>query len=728
MCCKTIATALCHVLPEKEDCQVTIIDSALLNVGCGICDITITASKDTVGCDIFVDFDNNLSSSCAIVCEGSSRLANINFCIINIPIISSFKLIKARNDSLIIFNVGVEVPQNKFVNDILLGMTLVYVGGGSVQISQMHLANLNFFSNPIQISNFEQFVIAESTFVDISIKSSSFITFLNESSFDQKSLLINSTNFTRVNAIDNQPSVLSSTVGLIFNICDSFFISCNANDRKGSAMEFHNSVSISIAGCTFIGSLMLNSASSSLSFLPYPQELSAGQYFEEEEYASCGWSHSLVYIFNAKCSCTNTRFLFSERGALAVSESNLNITNCTFAGNSALDNDFPHIRHNILCESHSEIQLSSLSSGDGTHNKVDNYDVPFSTSLWLLQNNCEVHSALSEDIPSLYFVPLITQASYSTNPADSSSYKLMVNGSSFFPCGIRVALRCGNDSPENWVNISSFALDNENTITASISPAQFKCKLQHLKKSSEKNTPTLSVALIYPTSLLMDTVQKLPSTLSSSTSKYDSDFSQIDFLVTPFVPLSTSLTKSFPWYFVVIPVGSITFIVIIIATIVAIVRWKRRSDEETDQIVTLGSEALFDVKEVTHKELRKMNRKKLKKLPNLITSESSTVTSSSYSSSEESYSTIDSADSEHLQSSDEGNFSEEVDENELGFKEKKAQDISSRTLEQKSSGNFLTHFFKTNFRFMRKKDQYSLLGLDEHNSCSPYGSFETTIN
>ncbi|KAK2954065.1 hypothetical protein BLNAU_11028 [Blattamonas nauphoetae] len=136
----------------------------------------------------------------------------------------------------------------------------------------------------------------------------------------------------------------------------------------------------------------------------------------------CGWNSGVVRIVNRKTKFTHSSFSsVSSFGALFLDSSDVTLTNCSFADNTAGHASFPSANRNILCSS------TTLTVTDG--------DWTAPESLWMNDEDCIVKGDWA-DRDTFLFVPTLSASSSSTFNKIMNTFTVEIKGSTLFPCGL----------------------------------------------------------------------------------------------------------------------------------------------------------------------------------------------------------------------------------------------------------------------------------------------------
>ncbi|KAK2957025.1 hypothetical protein BLNAU_8100 [Blattamonas nauphoetae] len=145
-----------------------------------------------------------------------------------------------------------------------------------------------------------------------------------------------------------------------------------------------------------------------------------------EDVSICGWSRGFIELIETDTELNGVTLKGIEVGGIWMRGGKLNVTAGVFSQNGPSITDFPSARQNIHCEGEGMLVIDSLAKGDGTKNHP---------SAWIDATDCLM--AGDEDIiEAPLFIPTLLPNSSSSFNSSSNQYRIVVVGSSLFPCGL----------------------------------------------------------------------------------------------------------------------------------------------------------------------------------------------------------------------------------------------------------------------------------------------------
>ncbi|KAK2943752.1 hypothetical protein BLNAU_21322 [Blattamonas nauphoetae] len=220
---------------------------------------------------------------------------------------------------------------------------------------------------------------------------------------------------------------------------------------------------------------MLLSASNSTVYLSQCKLSGTKQMSQTNEEEICGWSTGFVSLDNCTTTLTGSSFSHFGNGAIAMKDGKLEIDSSSFKENNPHLSDFPSLHRNIVCVGNGLIEISTLSGGDGSTDKLP--------SGWMkMEDDCSVLSDLVEP-NEVFFIPSITKNVVGYDKK-TKLFDLKIEGELLIPCGLSLEVfevvngTAKNStqvdpltlSPKNWTE-SSFSITlNETTLLNSLAP------------------------------------------------------------------------------------------------------------------------------------------------------------------------------------------------------------------------------------------------------------------
>ncbi|KAK2950696.1 hypothetical protein BLNAU_14367 [Blattamonas nauphoetae] len=140
----------------------------------------------------------------------------------------------------------------------------------------------------------------------------------------------------------------------------------------------------------------------------------------------CLWESGVLKLVSSKTKIKQTYLTHLSQGAINVKGGNLKIEGGIFHNNNPHSSSFPSLRRNILCSEGGEIEIGSLSGGDG---KADH------PHLWLSSSDCLV-SGEDVNVDAPFFIPTLSSSSTSKLNKKEKAFSLTIHGITLIPCSL----------------------------------------------------------------------------------------------------------------------------------------------------------------------------------------------------------------------------------------------------------------------------------------------------
>ncbi|KAK2945990.1 hypothetical protein BLNAU_19066 [Blattamonas nauphoetae] len=140
----------------------------------------------------------------------------------------------------------------------------------------------------------------------------------------------------------------------------------------------------------------------------------------------CEWDTGILNLVNSTTAITSTHLTHLSQGAVNMKRGNLTIRTSSFDSNTPHSSSFPSLRQNIRCSEGGEIEVGSLSGGDG---KTDH------PHLWLSHEDCSL-SGDDVNVNAPFFVPTLSSSSTSKLNKTEKAFSLSIAGSTLIPCSL----------------------------------------------------------------------------------------------------------------------------------------------------------------------------------------------------------------------------------------------------------------------------------------------------
>eukprot|EP00770_Monocercomonoides_exilis_P012590 MONOS_12533.1-p1 / transcript=MONOS_12533.1 / gene=MONOS_12533 / organism=Monocercomonoides_exilis_PA203 / gene_product=unspecified product / transcript_product=unspecified product / location=Mono_scaffold00698:18673-29577(+) / protein_length=3223 / sequence_SO=supercontig / SO=protein_coding / is_pseudo=false len=265
----------------------------------------------------------------------------------------------------------------------------------------------------------------------------------------------------------------------------------------------------------------------------------------------CKWNGSAGEFEGCEAVVKDTTVSNSGEGGLSVCGGSVEIEDGKFENNNPSIEGYPSMRRNILCSDNGVLNVMSLKGGDGWERN---------TSLWILNEGCELGGIASERASSL-FIPVVEEARNET--ASDGRTIITLSGRLLLPCNVwlKLSFRNGREEVVESYGVGERESVSENEIVAAVSSGQMAI----VGAETE-----VSVSLLFGN---LDT----PSATDSFILKNRSD------------PKATEDERIVEggkkersiWPIIVIVLVVILLIVLIVA-VAFIIRWKKAKDENND--------------------------------------------------------------------------------------------------------------------------------------------------
>ncbi|KAK2963463.1 hypothetical protein BLNAU_1505 [Blattamonas nauphoetae] len=177
----------------------------------------------------------------------------------------------------------------------------------------------------------------------------------------------------------------------------------------------------------------------------------------------CVWESGILTLLNCETTIKQTELIHLSQGAIHMKGGSLTIRSSSFDSNSPHSSSFPSLHRNILCSEGGEIEVGSLSGGDGME----------TSSAWISASDCSL-TAKDSISRSPFFVPTLSSSSTSAVNKTEKTFILMIEGTILIPCSLFLEVfekkNDGNDGkmtqfPLTQDTTTSF---NESTIELSL--------------------------------------------------------------------------------------------------------------------------------------------------------------------------------------------------------------------------------------------------------------------
>ncbi|KAK2954108.1 hypothetical protein BLNAU_10925 [Blattamonas nauphoetae] len=190
-----------------------------------------------------------------------------------------------------------------------------------------------------------------------------------------------------------------------------------------------------------------------------------------EDASICGWSKGFLELIETDTELNSVTMKEIEMGGIWMSGGKLKVTAGVFSHNGPSIADFPSARQNIHCEGEGHLTVQSLSEGDGTE------DTP---SAWIDASECTMDAKQSIKNSPLFIPTLLPNSSSSFN-SSSKEVRIVMVGSSLFPCGLSLEVSSQKGDKRKSVE---FALSGSSDGVSSFSESEIVVTLASSSLSS----------------------------------------------------------------------------------------------------------------------------------------------------------------------------------------------------------------------------------------------------
>ncbi|KAK2941531.1 hypothetical protein BLNAU_23566 [Blattamonas nauphoetae] len=142
---------------------------------------------------------------------------------------------------------------------------------------------------------------------------------------------------------------------------------------------------------------------------------------------SCEWETGVLQLSNCTTNITETILSQLSQGVVNMRGGTVRIVSSTFFDNSPDLSLFPSFRQNIRCSKSGQIEIGSLSGGDGFSDKHPH--------LWISTTDCEVGGA-DATWKSPHFIPTLSSKSTSSFNKKDKTFTLSMTGTTLIPCDL----------------------------------------------------------------------------------------------------------------------------------------------------------------------------------------------------------------------------------------------------------------------------------------------------
>ncbi|KAK2954229.1 hypothetical protein BLNAU_10884 [Blattamonas nauphoetae] len=141
----------------------------------------------------------------------------------------------------------------------------------------------------------------------------------------------------------------------------------------------------------------------------------------------CEWESGIIKLVNSSTSITLSGFSRLSQGVINMKGSSLTIQTSSFSDNTPRSTLFPSFRRNIRCSDEGEIEIGSLSGGDGASDKHPH--------LWISADDCQLDGEEAKPEAS-HFIPTLSSDSSSSFVKKEKTFNVTIQGTVLIPCSL----------------------------------------------------------------------------------------------------------------------------------------------------------------------------------------------------------------------------------------------------------------------------------------------------
>ncbi|KAH7822077.1 uncharacterized protein MONOS_2898 [Monocercomonoides exilis] len=320
--------------------------------------------------------------------------------------------------------------------------------------------------------------------------------------------------------------------GISFFIQNCTFDKCLKEAEKGEIIYFHDCPEIQINSCTFVGN-----------------SLNRGNGTSNEDFERlCRWNTSLINLYNSAANVRDSTVSNSSHGGIFLSGSAMTIEKGEFTENNPFFSGYPSMRRNVACSGSGTVNVVSLKGGDGLERN---------TSLWMLNEGCSFEGIASERASS-FFIPVLE----SVEAKDATDrMKLIFKGMLLVPCNLSftVVKRKGEEKEIEHYDFDTSGFLSEREAEGSVAKDLI---------SNCGNEIEVSVSVLFGNAESPSSTQSFILKNASETKQKDDER----------ISEGGKEGKS-SWALIVIVIFAVLFLIVLVASIVATIRWRRAKEE-----------------------------------------------------------------------------------------------------------------------------------------------------
>ncbi|KAK2956310.1 hypothetical protein BLNAU_8677 [Blattamonas nauphoetae] len=189
---------------------------------------------------------------------------------------------------------------------------------------------------------------------------------------------------------------------------------------------------------------------------------------DDSDSSVCFWETGILQLENCQTNIHFTTLFNLHQGAINMKNGKLTIDTSVFSDNTPNPDLASAARRNIRCSGEGSVDIKTLSGGDGTSTDP---------SPWVSASECKL-TGLASIVSHPLFVPSLESGSKSSFNKSSTSFTVVITGSSLFPCDLSLEVfevqKNKAEGKSQLVDLTAESTTSftESTITLSLSQSQ----------------------------------------------------------------------------------------------------------------------------------------------------------------------------------------------------------------------------------------------------------------
>ncbi|KAH7830971.1 uncharacterized protein MONOS_4387 [Monocercomonoides exilis] len=352
-----------------------------------------------------------------------------------------------------------------------------------------------------------------------------------------------SSSFTSINVSGRHPMLsFNGANEVAFENCS--FISCLSCTQRGSIVSLSLCTNATIDKCLFDGWKGDNKSDEKRN--TQPEEI-------------CRWNGSLVDFAGTRAAMKDTAIVNSSEGGMSICGGEVSVEKGEYYGNSKAIDGFPSARRNIICESKGQLAMESLKGGDGL--------LP-NTSLWILNEGCELSGMASERASEL-FIPALERVETEEKGART---ELTFRGNLLLPCNLSCQI---TSTIEEVSSIEVYLLEEDGFVCENEARSSITSGII----SSAEERAEVAVCILFGNPEKKERTESFVVKNKTEKKREEDGNNEI-------VKSERNKGKS-SWAAIIAIIFVVLFLIVLIALVIFIVRWKKQKKrtEELEVIV-----------------------------------------------------------------------------------------------------------------------------------------------